>query len=129
MVAESDDAPSSQTLIATDDGAPTGSSASTVEDAAASSGDGTTGPSGQQSDPDPAEKPVEIAASDSGPEFALEIVEPTELDLEPQGGAHQESPVASAEPGESGGGSGAASSAQGDVYTWQDGDRTVGARL
>ena len=35
----------------------------------------------------------------------------------------------SAEPGESGSGSGGAPSAQGDVYTWQDGDRTVGARL
>ena len=156
MVAESDEAPSSQTSIATDDGAPAGASASTVEDAAASSGADTTGLSGQQSDPEPAEKPVEIAAADSEPaekpveiaaadsepefaveiaaadsepEFAVEIVEPTELDLEPQGGARQESPVESAEPDESGGGSGGVSSAQGDVHTWQDGDRTVGARL
>ena len=142
VVAESDEAPSSQTSIATDDGAPAGASASTVEDAAASSGADTTGLSGQQSDPEPAEKPVEIAAADSEPEFAveiaaadsepefaLEIVEPTELDLEPQGGARQESPVESAEPDESGGGSGGVSSAQGDVHTWQDGDRTVGARL
>ena len=135
VVAESDDAPPSQTLIATDDGAPTGSSASTVEDAAASSGDMTgssgdmTGSSGRKSDLEPAEKPVEIAAPDSEPEFALEIVEPTELDLEPQGGARQEPPVESTEPGESGSGSGGASSAQGDVHTWQDGDRTVGARL
>ena len=90
-----------------------------------------TGSSGRKSDPEPAEKPVEIAAPGSEPEFALEIVEPVELDLEPQAGARQEPPVESAEPDGSGGGdgSGGAPSAQGDVYTWQDGDRTVGARL
>ena len=80
---------------------------------------------------EPANDDAEAAAPDPGFEFALEIVEAVDSDFEFAGGARQESPVESTGPDESGGGdgSGGAASAQGDVYTWQDGDRTVGAQL
>ena len=80
---------------------------------------------------EPAKDDAEAAAPDPGFEFALEIVEAVDSDFEFAGGARQESPVESTGPDESGGGdgSGGAASAQGDVYTWQDGDRTVGAQL
>ena len=84
-------------------------------------------------EPEPAKDLDEVAASGSEPDFALEIVEPIELiePIEPAGGARQESPVESTGPDESGSGtgSGGISSAQGDVYMWHDGDRTVGAQL
>ncbi len=72
-----------------------------------------------------------VEAVDSDFELALEIVEAVDSDFELAGGARQESPVESTGPDESGGtgGSGGVSSAQGEVYTWRDGDRTVGARL
>ena len=106
---------------------------------------GTTRPSEDLPDPEPVEsepakddaEPVEsepakddaeAAAPDPEFEFALEIVEAVDSDFELAGGARQESPVESPASDESGG-SGGVSSAQGDVYTWQDGDRTVGAQL
>ena len=78
-------------------------------------------------EPDRAAKPVEAAESGSDDELALEVVE----ELAPSGsagGARQDEPVEPVETEESGG-SGSPSSAQGEVYTWHDGDRTVGARL
>ena len=82
-------------------------------------------------EPDPVKDADEASASGSELDFALEIVEPAELGLEPEGGARQESPVESTGPDESdgSGGSGGTASAQGDVYTWHDGDRMEGARL
>ena len=77
---------------------------------------------------EPAKDDAEAAAPDPGFAFALEIVEAVDSDFELAGGARQESPVESTGPDDSGG-SGGAASAQGDVYTWQDGDRTVGAQL
>ena len=107
-----------------------------MESAAASPGARTTLPGGEQSDPEPVEsEPAKDDAAASNPdprsEFALEIVEAVDSDFELAGGARQESPVESTGPDESDGtgGSGGAASAQGEVYTWQDGDRTVGARL
>ena len=78
-------------------------------------------------EPDRAAKPVEAAESGSDDELALEVVE----ELAPSGsagGARQDEPVEPVETEESGG-SGSPSSAQGEVYTWHDGDRTIGARL
>ena len=78
-------------------------------------------------EPDPAAKPVEAVASGSDDGLALEVVE----ELAPSGsagGARQDEPLEPVETEESGG-SGSLSSAQGEVYTWHDGDRTVGARL
>ena len=103
------------------------------ESAEASPGVETNRSSGEQSDtgsvdPDPVKDAAEASAPGSDVDFALEIVEPTELGFEPQGGARQESPVESTGPDESGG-TGGVASAQGDVYMWQDGDRTEGARL
>ncbi len=77
---------------------------------------------------EPAKDDAEAAAPDPGFEFALEIVEAVDSDFELAGGARQESPVESTGSDESGG-TGGVASAQGDVYMWQDGDRTVGARL
>ena len=127
--------PAPSTAPEVDDGLPPGSSDSTAGSAAASPSAGTTRPSDEPPDPEPVESEpgkddAEASAADPGLEFALEIVEAVDLDLELAGGARQESPVESTGPDESGGGgSGGAASAQGDVYTWQDGDRTVGARL
>ena len=80
------------------------------------------------SDPEPVEDPVEAIAAGSEPEFVLEIVETEDLDLGTQPGTRQEPPLESTEPDEPDG-SGDLPSAEGDVYTWQDGDRTVGATL
>ena len=128
--------PAPSTAPAVDDGLSPGSSDSTVGSAAASPSAGTTLPSDEPPDPEPVESEpanddAEAAATDPGFEFALEIVEAVDSDFEFAGGARQESPVESTGPDESGGGdgSGGAASAQGDVYTWQDGDRTVGAQL
>ena len=78
---------------------------------------------------EPAKDDAEASTPDPGFEFALEIVEAVDSDFELAGGARQESPVESTGPDESGGSGGGVSSAQGEVYTWHDGDRTVGARL
>ena len=78
---------------------------------------------------EPAKDDAEAAAPDPEFEFALEIVEAVDSDFELAGGARQESPVEPTGPDESGGSGGGVSSAQGEVYTWHDGDRTVGARL
>ena len=128
--------PAPSTAPAVDDGLSPGSFDSTVGSAAASPSAGTTRPSDELPDPEPVESEpakddAEAAAPDPGFEFALEIVEAVDSDFEFAGGARQESPVESTGPDESGGGdgSGGAASAQGDVYTWQDGDRTVGAQL
>ena len=141
-VQDPESTPAPSTAPAVDGGLSPGSSDSTVESAGASPGVGdspgaeSNGSPGEQSepefvDPDPVKDAVEGTESGSDLDFALEIVEPTELGFESEGGARQESPVESTEPDESGGGdgSGGAASAQGDVYTWQDGDRTVGAQL
>ena len=125
--------PAPSTAPAVDDGLSPGSSDSTVGSAAASPSAGTTLPSDEPPDPEPVESEpanddAEAAATDPGFEFALEIVEAVDSDFEFAGGARQESPVESTGPDESGGSRGV-SSAQGEVYTWQDGDRTVGAQL
>ena len=78
---------------------------------------------------EPAKDDAGASTPDPGFEFALEIVEAVDSDFELAGGARQESPVESTGPDESGGSGGGVSSAQGEVYTWHDGDRTVGARL
>ena len=78
-------------------------------------------------EPDPAAKPVGAVASGSDDGLALEVVE----ELAPSGsagGARQDEPLEAVETEESGG-LGSPSSAQGEVYMWHDGDRTVGARL
>ena len=77
---------------------------------------------------EPAKDDAEAATPDPEFEFALEIVEAVDSDFELAAGARQESPVEPTGPDESGGSSGV-SSAQGEVYAWQDGDRTVGAQL
>ena len=125
--------PAPSTAPAVDDGLSPGSFDSTVGSAAASPSAGTTLPSDEPPDPEPVESEpanddAEAAATDPGFEFALEIVEAVDSDFEFAGGARQESPVESTGPDESGGSRGV-SSAQGEVYTWQDGDRTVGAQL
>ena len=93
---------------------------------------GTTRPSEDLPDPEPVESEpakdgAEAATPDPEFEFALEIVEAVDSDFELAGGARQESPVEPTGPDESG--TGGVASAQGDVYMWQDGDRTEGARL
>ena len=100
----------------------------------ASPGAVTTRPSDALPDPEPVESEpakddAEASTPDPGFEFALEIVEAVDSDFELAGGARQESPVESTGPDESGGSGGGVSSAQGEVYTWHDGDRTMGARL
>ena len=103
--------------------------------AAASPSAGTPRQSDDLPDPEPVESEpakdnAEAATSDPVFDFALEIVEAVDSDFELAGGARQELPVEPPGLDESGGdGSGGAVSAQGDVYTWQDGDRTSGARL
>ena len=73
--------------------------------------------------PDPAGA---AAASDS--QLLLEIVEPEERGLAAQPGVRQESPLELTEPDEPDGSSGLVS-AEGGVYTWEDGDRTLEVRL
>ena len=131
-------APAPSTAPAADDGLSPGASDSTGERAAASPGVLTTLPSGERSDPEPVKSgtvqgAVETSAADWDPEFAVEIVEelaPTEA----AGGARQVEPVEPVEPAgpeesDGTGISGRAPSAQGDAYTWHDGDRMVEARL
>ena len=79
--------------------------------------------------PESAAEPVE-AASEADDEFAVEVVEEL-APSETAGGARQDAPVEPVETEQSGesGGAGDLSSAQGEVYMWHDGDRTVGARL
>ncbi len=114
VVAEVDAAPSSsQTSIVTDDGIPTGSSADVDSEAAV--------------------EPSAEASVDKEPDLAVEIVEEL-APTEPVGGARQEEPVEPVEPvgpeeSDGTGGSGRTPSAQGDVYTWHDGDRMGEARL
>ena len=73
---------------------------------------------------------VEASGSGSDPDLALETVEPADFDAGAAvGGALQETPVEPAGSDGSGSGSGGSASAQGDVYTWHDGDRVLGARL
>ena len=147
QVEEPESTPAPPTAPVPDDGLSPEPSDSTVENVGASSSveaspgaevspGESNGSPGEQSepefvDPDPVKGAVEASESGSDLDFALEIVEPTELGFESEGGARQESPVESTGPDESDGtgGSGGAASAQGEVYTWQDGDRTVGARL
>ena len=83
-------------------------------------------------DPDSevATKPSAGDPVDSDPEFAVEIVEelaPTEL----AGGARQEEPLEPIESEESDGtgDAGRETSAQGETYTWHDGDRVLEAVL
>ena len=82
------------------------------------------------SDSEFATKPSAGDRVDSDPEFAVEIVEelaPTEL----AGGARQEEPLEPIESEESDGtgDAGRETSAQGETYTWHDGDRVLEAVL
>nr|MDE0502077.1 hypothetical protein [bacterium] len=85
-------------------------------------------PSEAKSDPDASAGTTSDSAVDT--DLAVEIVEPIDSDLgTPVGGAVQETPVEPGEPDGPAPESGDPSSAQGDTYTWQDGDRVLGAQL
>lgn len=79
---------------------------------------------------DPVKDTVEASGSGSGPDLALEVVDPADFDSGALvGGAVQETPVEPAGSDGSESGTADSTSAQGDVYTWHDGDRVLGARL
>lgn len=81
-----------------------------------------------ESDPDASSGTTSDLVEDT--DLAVEILEPADSDLgTPVGGAVVETPVEPGNPDESAPGSGDPTSAQGDTYTWQDGDRVLGAQL
>ena len=126
---QAEDAPATPAMSTANDVAPLAeSSATAATDSAARVGGQVAGGSNESSGPASAVMSTAEPAPDV--EFALEIVEATDSDFgAAAGGAHQETPVEQAGSDGSDTGSGDLVSAQGEVYTWQDGDRTVGAQL
>ena len=126
---QAEDAPATPAMSTANDVAPLAESTVTAAADSAARVDGqVAGGSNESSGPASAVMSTDEPAPDV--EFALEIVEATDSDFGPAaGGAHQETPVEQAGSDGLDTGSGDLVSAQGEVYTWHDGDRTLRARL
>ena len=126
---QAEDAPATPAMSTANDVAPLAeSSVAAATDSAARVDGQVAGGSNESSGPASAVMSTDEPAPDV--EFALEIVEATDSDFgAAAGGAHQETPVEQAGSDGSDTGSGDLVSAQGEVYTWHDGDRTLRARL
>ena len=126
---QAEDASATPAMSTANDVAPLAESSVTAATDSAARVDGqVAGGSNESSGPASAVMSTDEPAPDV--EFALEIVEATDSDFgAAAGGAHQETPVEQAGSDGSDTGSGDLVSAQGEVYTWHDGDRTLRARL
>ena len=109
-------------------GGPAESPATEVHDSETLVDDRAGDGSEARSDPDASSGRTNYLVGDT--DLAVEIVDQADSDLGTAvGGAVQETPVEPGNPDEPAPGSGDPTSAQGDTYTWQDGDRVLGAQL